>query len=98
LGSIGSVGWNWETVGDIFTIAVIIFVIIIIVYVIVAYLSGNMAMALAFGFAYGYEFVYCHHEPTNSTITYPEGTVCDDEQQHLGESEEWQKEGWTKLK
>jgi hypothetical protein len=96
LGSIGSVGWNWETIGDIFTIAVIIFVIIIIVYVIVAYLSGNMAMA--FAYAYGYEFVYCHHEPTNSTITYPEGTVCDDEQQHLGESEEWQKEGWTKLK
>lgn len=25
-----------------------------------------------------YEFVYCYHEPTNSTITYPEGTECDD--------------------
>jgi preprotein translocase subunit SecG len=23
-----------------------------------------------------YDFVYCYHEPTGTTITYPEGTEC----------------------
>jgi hypothetical protein len=50
-----------------------------------------------------YNFVYCTHEPTNSTITYPEDTVCEfvddddkeedeekaDEKEHEREAKAW---------
>lgn len=65
------VDWKAE-IGDIITIAVIIVVILVIVYVVVAYIDDKLILADV----HGYNFVYCIHEPTNTTITYPEGTDC----------------------
>ena len=72
-----------DDIGNFIALLVIIFVLFLVAYTIVAYIAG--------AFAFGYEFVYCHHGPTNSTITYPEGTECEglaDEKGHADESEE----------
>jgi hypothetical protein len=37
--------------------------------------------------AYGYDFVYCHNEVTNTTITYPTGTDCYSPENNIEEEE-----------
>lgn len=67
---------------------IFMFLVFIIVATVLAYYNNVFA----------YDFVICHHGPTNTNNTYPEGTVCDDEMEHLEESEEWEEKGWTHLK
>ena len=78
---------SWKSIGDLFTIMVVVFVVTLVIMTIAVYINEVFA----------YEFVYCLHEPTNTTITYPEGTDCNqrleeqDEKEHKEESEEWKK-------
>ena len=53
--------------------------------------------------ANNYDFVICYNENLKANMTYPEGTECleeesKDELEHIEESEDWDKNGWTKLK
>ena len=63
--------------------------------------------------ANNYDFVTCYNDNLKVNMTYPEGTECDDiviidddekiegskdELEHQEEAEDWDKNGWTKLK
>lgn len=74
---------KWETVNNLLTLFIILFSIILVVFMIVYYINDSMAVQFLSG--------------TNVTnVTW--GLEEMDEYDHLEESQDWDKEGWTKLK
>ena len=89
---------NWQKVNNLLTLFIILFCLSLVVFMFVAYLNDVLAVQ----FLSGVDGV--RNVTWGNETAYPEGDYDEDgypiidEQEHEDESEEWDKNGWTKLK